>query len=85
MQQLVQEGISMMVNGQVAEQEPDQALEQDRIRDFHKEEVQEWVVCKWEEFLQEWLQARHLWEAQWVARANNKIHLVVPTWVAEVV
>lgn len=53
MQQLVQEGISMMVNGQVAELVPDQAPEQDQILDFHKVEVLEWALCKWEEFLLE--------------------------------
>jgi hypothetical protein len=43
----------MMVDDQVAELEPDQAPEQDRIPDFPKVEVLEWAQCKWEEFLQE--------------------------------
>jgi hypothetical protein len=67
----------MMVDDQVAELEPDQAPEQDRIPDFPKVEVLEWAQCKWEEFLQEWHLARRQWEAQWVASANSKTLLVV--------
>jgi hypothetical protein len=77
----------MMVNDLVVVQEACQVREQDLIQGFLKVEVQEWVKCKWEHFLQVWRQVKvkHPWEDQWAEPANNKIRLVVQAWVVELV